>query len=123
MHSLVRGPIRRFSFSMTAGRLVATNEVGLTDGGCTQSDDSFSLPERCVRVTVRERRGDDPERHVQPWPMGVDVLQDLVDSKHLDQQFIAAMPTHTVQTYNARGALHVKRLRVGSSPTAAIRSA
>lgn len=33
--------------------------------------------------------------------MGADVLQVLVNSKHLDPQFIAAMPTHTVQTYTA----------------------
>jgi nitrate/TMAO reductase-like tetraheme cytochrome c subunit len=51
--------------------------------GFTTDGPVFSPPAR-IEVRLRLR------------PMGVDVLQDLVDSKHLDASIIQAMPTYTL---------------------------
>jgi hypothetical protein len=48
-----------YAFYDSNGRLVATNELGLTSAGCTQFDASFHLPERCVTVTPKCRADDD----------------------------------------------------------------
>lgn len=47
-----------------------------------------------------------PPPRIELWlrlrPMGVDVLEDLVKSGHLDPAVISAMPTHTVAHVEAK---------------------
>lgn len=85
------------SLDETRSRLLpATALGGSTAAGAHSRDCTFrppiavaSIPPTKIDLRVRLR------------PMGIDVLQDLVNSKHLAPEFIAKMPTHTVQSYTA----------------------
>lgn len=64
------------------------------------------MPGGHTQICTFNPRLDQPAARIQlrvrMRPMGVDVLQDLVKSGHLDAEIAARMPTFTVSTFNAR---------------------
>jgi Cytochrome c554 and c-prime len=64
-----------------------------------------TIPHTAVRTFQTNRSMIKPPTRIEFWirmrPMGMDVLQDLIDSGHLDPAVKATIPTYTLQHYEA----------------------